>query len=867
MGIEMSDFAPDLASSVFELSVVDVEAKLSVVSFRGVERMSRPFAFEVRVVTALDARTLSAELLGRAAHLVLHVGEHARRVHGIVRRVELDGWPGDDPSRTAARLWIAPRLWVLGQGRHSRIFQDRTVSEIVDLVLDGEQIERRWRLARRYEPRGYCVQHQESDLDFVERLLAEEGIFYWFEHPAERDGPEVVVFCDGAELYASVEGAAGVAFRHGTGMNEPGEHVRRFGARSRIRPEATLVREFDFRHPRRWPTGRAGRAADPPKAGGAEGTHLRFYDHRSEFEGAVFDDAEAAQHLEQHRAAALRFSGESRCSRLLPGHAFDLEGHPAPGLDDRYAVITVKHEGHTPEALSRGGGGAARETYSNRFECVLATTPCRPPRPRRRHQQVMETAIVVGPTAHEIHTDAMARIKVQFHWDLDGKLDEHSSCWIRVLQPWAGVGWGTQFIPRVGMEVLVSFVYGDTDAPVVLGCVYNGDHPPPFPLPASKTRSGIRTQSSRGGEGSNELAFEDRKGREQIYVHAQKDLDESVEHDHRTTVGHDQVVRVGGHQTDHVGGNRFEVVDGNRAASVGGRQVVDVRADHVEHIGGDHVIETRGLSSETVGTRDEPSGADLTVWGDYNASASDNVRIRAKQSILLECGRTRLELGPDSVRLRTPSLSLVGDDEAYLIGKDATLKLTGTADLWGSKVTLFGPEAGLLLDHEARVAAPAVHLGGALRPRPTEEQITAVETQTVRLRLSDYRFRPYAGKHYELTCEGVVYAGTTGGDGSVEERVPASAKQATLVLWKKNYPLGRRGLYHLRLGETLPDPSTPRGAMARLGHLGYHRFALRDDLDRSARQVLSDFQRDHQLEPSGELTAETAAKIREVHGS
>jgi type VI secretion system secreted protein VgrG len=418
---------------------------------------------------------------------------------------------------------------------------------------------------------------------------------------------------------------------------------------------------------------------------------------------------------------------------------------------------------------------------------------------------------------------------------------------------------------------------------VVLGSVYNGDHPVPFSLPESKTRSGIRTQSSIGGQGSNELSFEDRKGAEQVYVHAQKDLVERVENDHRTSVGHDhsvsvghdqtasvghdQTTRVARHQTDVVGGNRFEVVDGNRYASVGGRQVVDVAHDHVDQIGGDRIVRTRGLSNETVGNTDEPTGADLTVWGDYNAFASANVRIRALDSILLECGESRLELGPDSVRIRTPSLSLVGDDSTHLIGKGATLKLAETADLWASRVKAIAPGAGLLLEQEARLTGAKVHLGGSLTGKPPEQPADDAETQTVKLRLTDYRFEPYAGKRYELTCEGVVHAGTTSGNGSLEERVPKTAKQATLVLWKQDYPVGRRGLYHLRLGETLPDPATPRGAMQRLGHLGYHRFAIRDELDDPGRDVLRDFQEDHGLDITGEIDAATAAKIREVHGS
>ena len=280
------------------------------------------------------------------------------------------------------------------------------------------------------------------------------------------------------------------------------------------------------------------------------------------------------------------------------GRTFELTRNPVRGLDGSYLVLRAKHSAKRPEYTSNE---LTSETYSNVFDCVPADITPRPARPQRVLRQALETATVVGPEGSEIHTDKYGRIKVQFHWDLQGQKDEKSSCWIRTMQNWAGAGWGFQFIPRVGMEVLVQFLGGDTDSPMVVGSAYNAKNLPPFKLPAEKTISGIRTQSSRGGGGSNELSFEDRKGYERVHIHAQKDLDELVEHNHTATIHNDEVIRVGNCQTNQVGVNRSDLVGGDAAYQVGISRSVTVGHNDTIAVEGLRSVDVQGSLRENVG--------------------------------------------------------------------------------------------------------------------------------------------------------------------------------------------------------------------------------------------------------------------------
>jgi type VI secretion system secreted protein VgrG len=564
--------------------------RLRVLSFKGREAVSRPYRFDVEIgADASDAHDVEPALLGQAASLTMLLPEGERRtVAGIVAAVEAQG--AFEQGRHAFRVRVVPRLWLLGKRKTSRIFQDKSVPEMVAAVLADAGVPHRAALSRRYPPRVYCVQYQETDLAFVTRLCAEEGIFYVFEHAAE----EMVVFGDGAHAYEPIGGDAELAYRyeHGADGLVPKEHhVGRFVLRRALKTGAVLQRDYDFRRPMLDLRAEAKPSSSPPASAAADNAVaietdlLHDYDHHGEDERPDVDGGSAGVRLEQRRRHATVAEGASACRRLSPGLAFDLVDHDVDALNGRYVLARVEHVGRAPE-VARG----RERVYENTFACVPADVALRPKRPRRVLQQVMETAVVVGPAHEEIYTDEHGRVKVQFPWDLAGKKNEHSSCWVRVAQAWAGAGWGFSFVPRIGMEVVVTFVGGDVDRPLVTGCVPNAVNVPPFVLPGQRTRSGIRTRTTPGGDGSNELCFEDAAGREQVFLHAQRNLDEVVENDHTRTVRGNEAVSIGKRSTVDVGGDQETSVKGN--------EVINIDKNLVLHVGGRQIIHVDGQGDD-----------------------------------------------------------------------------------------------------------------------------------------------------------------------------------------------------------------------------------------------------------------------------
>lgn len=567
------------------LSVGAIPARdLDVISFTGVEAVNRLYRFDVRYLLRSTARADIASpeaLLGTPARLSIRGPHGVRLVHGVVTRIgALQVVHGD----TSYGVRIEPRASRLTKRKTSRIFQDKSVPEILKAVLSEAGAEVELALNRTYAPREYCVQYQESDLELVRRLLAEEGLFYFFKHPAadaestaNDAGREVLVLADAAAAYPDIEGPPAIPYRQrGALVGE--ECIYDFVTERRVREGSALIRGYDYENPGFVPVQEASVGEGEPAA--SDLAALRVYDHDRVLEDKTVGSHVAQLRLEELRVGAHVGRGEGSSSRMLPGALFDLTDHPLTGNDARYVVREVHHRGHEP----RHGASTDADSYSNRFRFAPASVALRPKRQSRKLLQVTETALVVGPAGEEIHTDEHGRIKIQFHWDLEGKQDEKSSCWVRVMQSWAGPSWGSQFIPRVGMEAVVSFTGGDPDRPIVLGCVYNGSTPTPYKLPADKTRSGIKTRSSPGGGGFNEISMEDAAGAEEIYVHAQRDFNQVVERHHtRTVLGQESIevkesklLEVAHDNVRVIRGSEIVVVEKNFVLNVAGSQLIQV---------------------------------------------------------------------------------------------------------------------------------------------------------------------------------------------------------------------------------------------------------------------------------------------------
>jgi type VI secretion system secreted protein VgrG len=873
----------------FSLEVPGHDAELVVLGFRGHERLSRPYRFAVHVGASLSPgdRSLEQGLLAQKATLLIETGHDARRVCGILAAVQ-----SRDPHAEGHtfELTLVPRLWLLGRRKTSRIFQDKTVPQIVDAVL-GEKVPHRHRLQGTYAPRVYCVQYQETDLAFVQRILAEEGIFYFFEQGTE----ETMVLADGAKAYAPVGGETQLHYRHGftgAGMDSAHAPVGRFDLRRRIRPGAVLTRDYDFRRPLLDLRAEAASGAGEDPLLALESADLRIYRHNSENDGPELNARTAGVLWEQYRKDAKVAAAISAQPHLSPGATFQLVEHDLEALDGEYVVERIVHHGRLSAP-----GKKPRRPYYNQFECAPASVALRPRRPRHALQQVVETAVVVGPESEEIYTDEYGRVKVQFPWDLEGKKNEHSSCWVRVTQAWAGPSWGAQFIPRIGMEVVVTFLGGDADRPIITGCVPNAINPPPFTLPKEKTRAGIRTRSTPGGNGANELSFEDMRGQEQIRIIAQKNMLEEVKHDRTAEIGHDDSLTVEGSSSIHVKGNQLlsvrgafvEEVDGvkrtqlggaydtmlgNYDAFVGGNRDVMVKGSEKRHVLGDSVDTFSGpavVRAEmqhmlVVGSAAHEGEAVVQSTGGYSVNAEKVVRIVAGETLILTCGDSTIELSPGGVTISAKTLHLKGN-EVVCEGNGPALRLTDHAEVVADAVKIYSKAGSVELDDKTtKIIGKMVQINPDLSKPSASDDKDKPEMVPFSIKMADEDFKPYANKNYELTVGELRFDGKTDGDGWVKHDVPKDARTASLDLWLDKYPTGDKRTYPIRLCD-LPPATDVAGAQMRLKNLGYYEGPGGSTaVDEETATALRWFQRDHGLPETGKLDDASTAKLVERYG-
>ncbi|EYF06831.1 type VI secretion system Vgr family protein [Chondromyces apiculatus] len=636
-----------------------ISDELRVVRFDGREGLSQLYEFEITFAAATDLAL--ADLVGKPAVLTFRVGEDPRHVHGILASLE----QGDEGKKlTSYRAVLVPEVWRLRHRRDSRIFQELSVPDILKKVLGGAGInDFRLSLSGTYAPREYCVQYRESDWDFMSRLMEEEGIATWFEHT---EGSHVLILSDNPSAHPAIAGESTLVFRPPLGALVKGEHVSRLHVAERVRPGKVTLRDYNFKKPSLLLEGVEQAPQDDD---------LEIYDYPGEYDEPGHGRAYAKIRLEEMQVARRTGDGESACPRFVPGNRFTLAEHPRDDFNADYLLVRVDHHGSEPNPEQSGGGAP----YGNRFHLIPADIPFRPtrvtPRPTVRG---IQTAVVTGPAGEEVHTDEHGRIKVQFHWDRQGKKDDKSSCWMRVAQAWAGGAWGAVFLPRIGHEVVVDFIEGDPDRPLVVGSVYHGANVPPYPLPAEKTKSTLKSNSSKGGGGSNELRFEDKKGQEEIFLHGQKDWNILIEHDKTQKVVHDEALLVG-----H---DRSKRVDNDQSESIGGHKSIEVTKTHTETIGEDASVSVGGNLDESVaGSHDERVDGDqsITVGGDQSVSVGKSMSLSVGDSKSESVGKSSSETVGKS------KSTSVDENYAITVTKDMTITVSKNAkDEVGEKKTV-----------------------------------------------------------------------------------------------------------------------------------------------------------------------------------
>ena len=657
------------------------------------EALSEPYRLSVELLIN-EAEVDVAALLGAACDLRIERDTDLRVVHGIVERViEL----GAVAERLAFQVDLVPAFGLRAQAVDSRFFQEMSVPDIVEAVLTKplEDAGRALRMdleAGDFQKREYCVQYRESDFEFVSRLLQEEGIVYRFEHPPDADG-ELLVLVDetasGPELKLGEGGDQVLYIDKGLGTARM-QSISSLTPTHTLRSTAIVQRDFDWKRPSESPYEHQRRSKEPP------GGEREVYDHGDR---RLFSDdgTRRARHKLEQRALQTRvFRGSGDVIEFEPGLAFALVGHPQHALDAEYLLVRVRHRGEAPEEDLHAQSAADRgPRYINEFECIERDVPWRPePMFAKRRAHGLQTAIVTGPESEEIHTDEHGRIKVRFHWDRVSPFDDTASCWIRVAQRWAGPGWGALILPRVGMEVLVEFVDGDPDRPIVTGCVYNGDNHPPYPLPDDKTKSTLKSDSSPGGGGFNELRFEDAKGREEIFLHAQKDLNEVILNDMSTSVGHDQTLSVKNDRTKTVTGFEGQTVHKDRNTTIDGTDSL--------HIKGSLIMTIDGGANKGRGPDPAQLGAGVAVTGEYNITASKkltitvgasklimdttSISLETSASMTLTVGGSKITLVPAKIDVASPAIVATAAASSLKLDAAAELKSGATVKVHGDGV-------------------------------------------------------------------------------------------------------------------------------------------------------------------------------------
>src|SRR2546430_4030361 len=575
---------------------------LAVRSVTAQEQMSRLFQIEAEL-SSENGEIDFDKVVGNNTTIRLDVGQKEKRYfNGFVSRLVQVANQG---GYSHYRATIVPWLWFLTRTSDCCIFQDMTVPDIIEDVFrfygfNDYQI----KLSGNYEKKEYCVQYRETDFNFVSRLMEQEGIYYFFQH---EDGKHTLVLADSISAHKAFAGYADVTFHELEKGGAAGrEVITDWVVEKEAQPVACALNDFDFKKPK---TSLLASSNVTRKYGKAQ---FEIYDYPGEYlehgEGERLADVRLNE-LQTHYEA---LRGQASARGLATGCIFKLKNHPRADQNREYLITGASLHADAGEFAAAGGGAGGVEFFSCDFTAIEKAQQFRPARVTPKPiVQGPQTAIVVGPSGEEIYTDEHARVKVHFHWDRHDKSDENSSCWIRVSQYWAGKEWGTIHIPRIGQEVIVEFLEGDPDRPIITGRVYNAEQVPPYGLPANKTQSGLKSRSSKQGtsENFNEIRFEDKKGEEELYIHAEKNKKVVVENDRFEEVGHDESIKikhdrgesVGNDESISIGNNRTETVEKNETISIGEKRSTDIGKDDELTVGDNHIITVDKKQTITVG--------------------------------------------------------------------------------------------------------------------------------------------------------------------------------------------------------------------------------------------------------------------------
>jgi type VI secretion system secreted protein VgrG len=645
--------------------------KLLVQAMHGEERISGLFHFSLEMQSEEKALDFS-KIVGKAVTVTIGLSDGTSRyVNGIVGRF-VQG--GSDARFTTYYAELHPWLWLLTMTADCKIFQNKSVPDLLTgLFTELGFTDYRNDCSGTHAAREYCVQYNESAFAFASRLLEEEGIFYFFEHA---DGKHTLVLADAATAFVAVPGAATVDYgSYGSWQQQ--NVVTGCTLEEAVIPGQFAVDDFGFETPS---TDLMG-SSDSSKA--TNGSKRRMYEYPGGFTKKDAAEGLAKRRMEEQEAPQKILRGTSLCRAFLPGYKTTLAKHFRDDANAAYVLYRVSHS-------------ATVEDYSNSFEAFPAATVYRPRRTTRKPViPGTQTAIVVGKSGEEIWTDQYGRVKVQFHWDQAGKNDENSSCWIRVAHGWAGKAWGSMFLPRIGQEVVVSFLEGDPDRPLITGSVYNAEQTVPYTLPADQTKSTIKSNVSKGGGGFNELRFEDKKDSEEIFLQAQKDLNAVIRNNETHKVGFEKKDK--GNQTIDIYNDRTVTLDqGNEKLQVkkGNRDVLVDTGNETHKVAG-----TRDVTVTKAETHTNSDNFDqkvtknytLKVDGDLTITVTGKVTIKSTADMLLESSakltaKATADLATQGMNISNKATADL-KNEALNVTNKASVNLTNEGAMVSSKAS------------------------------------------------------------------------------------------------------------------------------------------------------------------------------------
>jgi type VI secretion system secreted protein VgrG len=722
------------------------EDVLVLENLQGSESISRPFLYNLKLLSENPSIALKDLLKSPVVISIELLDGSLRHLHGNISRISQLAL-GED-GLAAYQAEVVPWLWFLSLFSDCRIFQNKSVPEIVQQVFkDRGFTDFKLQLQGTYPKRDYCVQYRETDLNFISRLLEDEGIFYFFQHD---DQKHTLILADALAAIKDCPAQASARYMPLAGGLQDDDTITTLENEQNLRAGTASLNDYDFEKP---------------------GTSLRslissdrkgeIYDYPGKYTTKDDGSRYSRIRLEEQEVGLSIVRGDSSCRAFQAGYRFDLKDHYRADANRCYTLVSVAIEAH--ETSYRSGSDEGFR-YRNSFYAIPNSIPFRPPRVARKPViEGSQTAVVVGKSGEEIWTDQYGRVKVQFFWDRAGKKDENSSCWIRVAQLWAGKGWGAIYTPRIGQEVIVDFLEGDPDRPIITGRVYNADQTVPYALPGEQTKSTIKSMSSKGGDGFNEIRLEDKKGEEQVFIHGEKDLEIRVKNDRKEWIGQDrhlQVVR-----------DKLEKIQRDSHSNI--------TRDEVEKIGRDHHLEITGKEAIKVG-----GSHSFTVQGDVMEEFHGNHSSQVTQSLYIKGMNVVIE-GATELTIKVGGNFIDINPGGIFIKGTMVMINSGGAAGSGSPGSIVSPitpaealeavkadPGALTTAVAADTVGPASMALAALAPRVTspthnpDSPENQDKTHWVEIKLVDEDGNPVPGETYQITLPD----GSTIADGTLDEK-------------------------------------------------------------------------------------------------